>query len=325
VVAKPRPNVLQLGGLFLPRGERQVGLVAATAGQAIFDCLQLEPATRFPGALEAEELAIVRATGGATTPRPSEPVNGVSAGRLLEFHGEKNGQGFVLNLGKRPALPYVLGVRPMTGPESGLIQAFADDKPIGPQFDLYASKRQLGPSVLPLGPVPAGATEIEIRVVGANEQSQGRDVELDYFRWEPSILGPGTIDGVWAQVVRTRGCEYRAQDLGPAYSGGHQLWVQPCDRNGWIDIAIEIPRAGSYEFVTRYTRSWDYASIQAFLDGKPLGPVADTYAVSVAPGEPQSLGKLDLTAGRHILRFQAVGHNPESKGYLMGIDHVIVR
>ena len=36
-------------------------------------------------------------------------------------------------------------------------------------------------------------------------------------------------------------------------------------------------------------------------------------------------GKADLTVGRHVLRFQAVGHNPESKGFLMGIDHVIVR
>jgi hypothetical protein len=34
---------------------------------------------------------------------------------------------------------------------------------------------------------------------------------------------------------------------------------------------------------------------------------------------------MDLTAGRHVLRLQAVGHHLESKGYLMGIDHVIVK
>ncbi len=213
----------------------------------------------------------------------------------------------------------------MTGPKAGIIQAFAGDKPLGPAFDLYARKRQPGSSILPLGAVPPGTTEIEIRVVGANALSQGRDLELDYFRWEPAILGPGTADGVWAQVVGTRGCEYRTQDLGAAYSGGHQLWVQPCSRNGWIEIAIELPRAGSYECITRYTRSWDYANIQASLDGQPMGPLVDTYAAEVTPGEDQSLGKRDLTAGRHILRFQAVGHNPASKGYLMGIDHVIVK
>jgi hypothetical protein len=40
--------------------------------------------------------------------------------------------------------------------------------------------------------------------------------------------------------------------------------------------------------------------------------------------EPVTLGKVQLPAGRHTLRFQAVGHNPESKGHLIGIDHVIV-
>jgi hypothetical protein len=45
----------------------------------------------------------------------------------------------------------------------------------------------------------------------------------------------------------------------------------------------------------------------------------------VVPGDPVALGKQDLTAGRHILRFQAVGHNPKSQGFLMGIDHIVVK
>jgi hypothetical protein len=49
-------------------------------------------------------------------------------------------------------------------------------------------------------------------------------------------------------------------------------------------------RAGPYGFVVRYTRSWDYASIQAFLDGKPFGPVADTDSQTVVAGEPLTLG-----------------------------------
>jgi hypothetical protein len=325
IESKSKSHALQLGGLFLTRGEHRLGVVATTAGRAIFDCLQLEPAKRFTDAIEAEELQMVRATGGADMPRPSAPIAGVSAGRVLEFHGGKAGQGFVLDLGKRPALPYVLGVRPMLGPKAGHIRAFADGKPFGPQFSLYAKDRKLGPSILPLGPVPSSATEIEIKVVDNNEESQGFDVELDYIRWEPAILGPGTADGVWAQVAETHDCEYRAQDLGPAYSGGHQFWVQPSNPSAWIDIAIMIPKAATYEFVAKYTKSWDYARIQASLDGKPLGPVADTFAPTVVPADPLTLGKLELTAGSHILRFAVAGHNPESKGWLMGIDHVIVK
>ena len=325
IIARPAPNALQLGSLFLTKGEHKASLVAVTAGRAIFDSFQLAPVARVSGALEAEELAVVQATDGAAPPRPSDPLDGASAGRVLEFHAQKDGQGFVLNLGKRPNLPYVLGVRPMVGPKAAIIQAFAAGKTIGPRFDLFAEKRSPGSSVLPLGPVPAGATGIEIRVVGRNERSEGMEVELDYLRWEPDILGPGTTEGVWAQVVGKSNCDYRPQDLGPAYSGGHQFWVQPCNLKGWVDIAIEVPRKGSYEIVTEYTKSWDYATIQAFLDGAPLGPEVDSYAPNVVPGEPLTLGKLELAAGRHVLRLQAVGHNPESKGYLMGIDHVIVR
>jgi hypothetical protein len=324
IVAKPKPHVLQLGGLFLAKGEHSVSLVAATAGRAIFDCLQLEPAGRVAEAIEAEELSVVRTTGGAGQPRPSDPLFGVSAGRVLEFRADKAGQGFMLPLGKRPAMPYVLGVRPMVGTKGATIQAFVAGKPIGPRFDLYAANRRLGPSVLPLGPVPAKASEVEVRVVGANKLSQGHDVELDYLRWEPEILGPGTTEGVWAHVAGTRGCDYRPQDLGPAYSGGHQFWVQPSGPKAWVDIAIEIPQAGSYEFVVKYTKSWDYATIQASLDGKPLGPAADTYAPTVVAADPLTLGKAQLSAGRHVLRFQAVGHHPQSKGYLMGIDHLTV-
>jgi hypothetical protein len=325
LVSKPTSHELQLQPLFLTKGVHSLGLVAATAGEAIFDCLQLQPAARFADGLEAEDWTIARTTGNASAPRPSAPTDGVSAGRVLEFLGQKAGQGFVLNLGQRPALPYVLGVRPMLAPNSPIIQAFVADKPIGPPFDLYASSRHLGPAILPLGPVPADATEVELRVIGRNPKSQGWEAAFDYLRWEPCVLGPGTANGIWAQVIGKHDCDYRGQDLGASYSGGHQFWVIPCHQKSWIDIAIEVPRAGPYELVVKYTKSWDYARIQAYLDGKPLGPEADTYAPSVIPGEPLTLGKLDLTAGRHVLRFEAVGHNSESKGYLMGIDHVIVK
>jgi len=325
LVAKPSQHELQLEGVLLTRGEHPMDLVATTAGEAIFDCLQLPPAARFAEAIEAEELALVRTTGGAAPPRPSDPTTGVSAGRVLEFGATKAGQGFIFKLEKRPALPYVLGVRPMLAPNAAIIQAFVVDKPIGPQFDLYAASRQLGPSILPLGPVPVDATEVEVRVIGRNGQSRGWDAALDYIRWEPCLLGPGTTDGIWAQAIGKRDCDYRGQDLGASYSGGHQVWIMPCNLKSWIDFALEIPRAGRYEIVVKYTQSWDYGRIQASFDGQPLGPEVDTYAPTVMPGDPVMLGTLDLPAGRHVLRFEAVGHHPQSKGYLMGIDHVIVK
>jgi Protein of unknown function (DUF2961) len=325
ILGRPEPGVAQLGAIFLAKGKQPITFVARSAGHAILDCFQLASVARAGGAIEAEEMTCIRSTGGAEPPEASEPLDGVSAGRVLQFQAGGLGQGFVLSLGKRPALPYVLGLRPMLGPKCGIIRAFASGAAIGPEFDLYAEKRQPSPSVLPLGLVPGSAAEIEIRVVGKNLLSTGIGAELDYFRWEPAILGPGTAEGVWAQVIQTHGCEYRPQDLGSAYSGGHQFWVQPCDLNGWVDIGIHIPKPASYEIIARYTKSWDYANIQAYLDGKPLGAVVDTYSPAVLLADPLTLGKAELTPGQHVLRFQAVGHNPASQGYLMGIDHVIIQ
>jgi len=145
-------------------------------------------------------------------------------------------------------------------------------------------------------------------------------VELDYVRWEPTILGPGTAEGIWAHVVGKHGCDYRPQDLGPAYSGGHQFWVQPSALKAWVDIAIEIPRAGSCEIVVKYTKSWDYACVQAFLDGELLGPVADTYAPTVVSADPLTLGKLDLPEGTmepvgYIIMQHAVRAGRPAKAY----------
>ena len=101
--------------------------------------------------------------------------------------------------------------------------------------------------------------------------------------------------------------------------------MQPCELNGWVDIALHLPEARSYEVVVKYTKSWDYAKVQASLDGQKFGEVVDTYAEAVVAEAPLTLGRTELSAGRHVLRFQAVGHNPDSKGYLMGIDHVLVK
>ena len=125
-------------------------------------------------------------------------------------------------------------------------------------------------------------------------------MQLDYFRWEPDILGPGTAAGVWAQVVATHDCDYRGQDLGPSYSGGHQFWVLPSNLNAWVDIALEIPNTRAYEVTVKYTKSWDYAICQMYLDGNPLGPATDTYAEAVNQADPLVLGSPQLTSGRHF-------------------------
>ena len=58
-----------------------------------------------------------------------------------------------------------------------------------PQFDLYAADHRLGPSVLPLGPVPAGAADVEIVEQGFEwiPETAARSSEL---RWAVMLHNP---------------------------------------------------------------------------------------------------------------------------------------
>jgi hypothetical protein len=106
--------------------------------------------------------------------------------------------------------------------------------------------------------------------------------------------------------------------------GGHHLWVQPSSQGAYVDIALVIPETGEYELELRYTSSWDYAIAQLSLDGEPLGDRVDMYSSQVQQIEPVSFGPLHLEAGTHTLRLEAIDQNPESAGYLMGLDYVKV-
>jgi hypothetical protein len=324
VAGRPGKGRLELEGTLIEKGDPRVKLVALTAGRAVVDAIQLLPARREGGAIEAEEIAGVRATGGEA-PRPSAPLREASAGRFLEWRADAVGQSLFLELEKRPRLPYVLGVRAMRGPDCGIIQAFAGGKPLGPRFDLYEPAGRTGDAIWPLGAIPEGADEVEIRAVGQSPDAKGLRVGLDCFRWEPKLLGPKSAEGVWAQILATRDCGHTIQDMGPAYDAGHQLWINPSGARAAVDIGLNIPAKREYEIVIRVTTSWDYADIQASLDGVPVGPVLKCYSPEVRLLDPASLGKFALTAGRHTLRLQAAGKSPESRGYLMGIDYIDVR
>ncbi len=325
IIGRPSEGQLELAGMYLTEGKRPVRLVALTGGHAVFDCLQMRRAQRVSGVIEAEDLPVLRVSEGADKPHPSPPMPGASAGRVLEWHAGGPGQSMVLPIDAKPAHQYVLGVRPMRGPGGGIIQAFAADQPLGPQYDLYAPEKQPSDQVLPLGQLPEGAREIEIRMVGKNEQATAYHAGLDYFRFEPAILGPGSAEGVWARVLKTTRCQYRIQDLGAQWFGAHHLWVQPSSDGASVDLGINIPSEGDYEIVVRYTTSWDYAIVKAFLDEQPLGEPVDCYTAEVRLTEPLSLGRAHLTAGEHVLRFQAAGKNEASRGFLMGLDYVTVK
>jgi hypothetical protein len=325
VASKPDAATIRLKPIVLDGKGTPAKFVAATTGRAIVDGLRLEPAPRDPRAMEAESLTVVSAASGAEQPRPSPAVVGVSAGRVLEWPAEQIGRSMTLKLPAPADADRVLGVRAMRGPNGGMLQAYVGGTAIGPVFDSYAPEARPNGSVWPLGLVPAGTADVEIRVVGRNPEAKACHVGLDYFRWEPQVISADSAKGVWVGVAAVRGCGYEAQALGPAFSFGHHLWIQPSSPNAQVDLEVHVPASGEYDLAVRYTRSWDYAIIQAELDGNDIGPRTDTYSPTVILGDTVQLGRANLPAGRHILRLKAVDKNGESRGYLMGVDDLIVR
>ncbi len=321
---QPETHIAELDGVDMPAGGRRAKLIAATAGRAVIDCFQLRPAPATKDAIEAETLEIVSATGAE--PEVSAPMRGPSEGQILEWPATAEGDALVLALPERELPALVLHVRPMQGPDEGIIQAFAEGEPIGPRFDLYAPTpaRQLWMN-LPLGTLPAGSNEVEIRVVGKNPAASSYHVGLDYFKWAPLILHPDSVEGAWARLARNQSCGFTHQALGPAFVGGHQFWVQPCLHGGFVELAVHLPEEGDYEVETRLTTSWDYAIVQMTMDGEPLGEPVDTLTETVLQTEPLNFGVKHLAAGQHLFRFTAIDKNPESRGYLMGIDYILVK
>lgn len=324
IAERPEAGRLRLKPIYLQKGAVPAKFVGGTAGEAVVDGLRLTPAARAPRAIEAEELEVVGVVNSTEKPTPSPAMVGPSGGRILEWHANDVGQSMTLRLPRNQDAPYVLGVRAMRGPAGGIIDARVNSKPLGPQFDLYAPEKALEPALFPLGIVPTGVTDIEIRVAGKTRASAGFHVGLDYFRWEPQIISSDSSDGVWARVAATRGCGYEIQGLGGG-SAEHHLWIQPSSRGAFVDIEVNVASEGQYDIGLRLTKSWDYAIVQSELDGREIGPRIDCYAPTVVIGDVVSLGRANLPAGRHVLKLKAVDKSGESRGYLMGVDDLIVR
>jgi hypothetical protein len=97
---------------------------------------------------------------------------------------------------------------------------------------------------------------------------------------------------------------------------GKQLFFQPSDPNGWLDVEFTLDKPQTIELVTKVVRSWDYGKYRVKLDGTELGAY-DLYSATVAPTTYRWRARR-LEAGKHILRFECLGKSPDSKGYFLG-------
>ena len=104
---------------------------------------------------------------------------------------------------------------------------------------------------------------------------------------------------------------------------GQLLLFKPADLKGWLEVSFEIAGDQPGELFAKMVHSWDHGTYRVLLDGREAATL-DLYD-SIARPAVDPLGRHQLTAGSHTLRFECVGKAPTSSGYLLGFDALAVR
>jgi tetratricopeptide (TPR) repeat protein len=144
-------------------------------------------------------------------------------------------------------------------------------------------------------------------------------------RGAPGIKG--ALEAETLSVVDAKGCTPALQIMLPwgfeRWSNGYQLFCA-AQKAGHVELEIKVPATGRYKLAVHFTRAPNYGIIQVALDGATVGKPFDSFDRAVNPSGAVELATVELTAGKHRVRFTAVDKNPQSGNYNMGIDCLIL-
>jgi hypothetical protein len=156
------------------------------------------------------------------------------------------------------------------------------------------------------------------------------DLEIKQYEFKPFMID-GALEAESARVVASSpGLESEPQDMdGEQWSGAKHLWVRAKEKGQFIELAFPVAEPGRHEVIVYPTRSWDYGTIQFFVDGKKAGDPLVTFNTErrdVGVPKPYSLGTFDL-GSEMKLRVEAVGTHEKSEAphYYFGIDCVVIK
>lgn len=79
-----------------------------------------------------------------------------------------------------------------------------------------------------------------------------------------------------------------------------------------------------YRITARFTKGPDHGICQAHINGIAIGKPFDAYAPTLSAAEQVELGETEIKAGNNLLTLEAVGRNPASQGFKVGLDFIRV-
>lgn len=137
-----------------------------------------------------------------------------------------------------------------------------------------------------------------------------------YRDWSGVVEAEAALD-----TVKVTAGPVSTQDGG--YSGARQLFWTPGAADQRLDFPLDAPADGTYELVLVMTRSWDYGTYEAQLDGKPLGAPMNLYSKNIVAKE-HCFPTGPLAAGPHVLSLVNRGKDASSPGYFLGFDCLLL-
>ncbi len=159
----------------------------------------------------------------------------------------------------------------------------------------------------PYGPVPA-------------EERVDYYVMPEIFRIEGVIEAEDLPTSTGAGFARFQDLTLWGQN---AWSGDAHLWWTEARTGDRLSITFPVDTAGEYQLIASFTKAPDYGTVQAYLDGQPVGEPIDLYiSVWVEPTGPVDLGRHRLTAGEHTLTLQITGKNENAANTYVGLDYL---
>lgn len=93
----------------------------------------------------------------------------------------------------------------------------------------------------------------------------------------------------------------------------------------FVTYAFDVPAAGRYRAKLRYTTYSGYGIFRVHLDGAEVGGDIDAYAEALlAGGGSADLGVHEVTVGRHEIRLDTVGRNPDAPTSYIGVCELVL-
>jgi len=283
--------------------------------RTVLDFLRIEPLRKRQDAIEAEDLAVVGAKGGAATKELlTLPWSG---GTQVRFEAD---EGIATIEFELPVT--IAGIYSITG-------FFTDTQGYGSFEVLLDGDRvaDVDPSAIEGDGIAEFQTSPRFLAADMHELSFRTEsaVGLDCFLLSWSLGEDNAFEGEKLKVLDHAFGEHLVQRLGKnRFSQGLHLWFRGEKRGAFVEVELPVREAGDYALKVFYCKSWDYGMIELFLDGTSLGEKFDGYCPNIVPSGPVEYGTISLEKGIHRLRFVLSGKNESSAGYFMGVDGLVL-